>query len=615
MSKKNIFALLADVAFFALCYYLAFFMRTEVWHLGQYKGMFFITLPLALGAALIGYLLAGAYRSGLHTISVDDLKEIARGSVYGILILIAATVFLQVSDLFPRTIFLFFALLLPFAGLAARLLWLLYRLFFFPGAAAGGGKRVLIVGSGEEADHLITEMKREKGTAMIPVGIVDKTGNREGKGLQGVRIRGKISALPLHVKVKWIDEVIIAMPEAGGSLMRSIVEACRSTGVPYRTLPRLEELVERTSLLSQLRPVQAGDFYDDWPMSIDGGRISRIMSGRKVLVVGAGGSLGAELCRQADRFNPAEICFLDHNPERILHLDDELARLFPDQQRRLLVGDTLNRCRIDEIMQEVRPEVVIHAACHRHVWPIQANFREAFRTNVTGTRILAEAAATAEVQRFVLVSTHRASRPVNIAGLTMRLAEQAVQAMEGISGTTQFLSVRCGSTLAQEGGVVSLFERQIRAGGPVLVTHPDASRSFTPLTRAVLLLYQAMAMGDGGEIYSVLPGEKVRISDLARHMITLAGLEPERDMEIRFTGLRKGETLHEDTAGLVNGLERTDHEKILVDPVKPSREPGELLAGISDIETLVESCDGPREILMLSRELVPEYRPQGRQRV
>lgn len=615
MSKKNIFVLLADVAFFALCYYLAFFMRTEAWHLGQYKGLFVITLPPALGAALIGYLLAGSYRSGLHTISVDDLKEIARGSAYGILIFIAATVFLQVSDLFPRTIYFFFALLLPFAGLAARLLWLLYRIFFFPGGAAGGEKRVLIVGSGEEAGHLIAEMKRERGKAMIPVGIVDKTGNREGKGLQGVRIRGKISALPLHVKVKWIDEVIIAMPEAGGSLVRSIVEACRSTGVPYRTLPRLEELVERRPLLDQLRPVQASDFYDDWPISIDGGRISRMISGRKVLVVGAGGSLGSELCRQADRFNPAEICFLDHNPERILQLDDELARLFPDRQRRLLVGDILSRCRIDEVMQEVRPEIVIHAACHRHTWPIQANFREAFRTNVTGTRILAEAAATAEVQRFVLVSTHKASRPVNIAGLTMRLAEQAVQAMEGISGKTQFLSVRCGSTLAREGGVVSLFERQIRAGGPVLVTHPDASRFFTPLPRAVLLLYQAMAMAGGGEVYTVLPGEKALVSDLARHMITLAGLEPEKDVEIRFTGLRKGETLHEDSPNLVNGLERTDHEKILVDPVKSSREPGELLSGISDIETLVESCDGPREILMLSRELVPEYRPQGRQRV
>jgi len=614
VSRRFFVAVVIDGALFALCWYLALFLHTGDVHLGAYWRVFVSSLPLAAGTAALGFLAAGSYRPGRPAVDLDDFKRIARGSAYGFLGFATATVFLQISDLWPRPVFAVYALLLPFAGVTSLLLRLLFRTLLTLRKRAGGRKRVLIVGSGDAAEYLIREMKEESADGLTPVRIVDEGSTLQGGDIDGVPVRGGLGDLALQVKKSDPHEIIIARPDAGGSFMNTILDACRSTGLPFRTLPRLEEMVDGRPIFPQLRAVHAGDLVDDWQVRIDLDRIAGVLAGRKVLVIGAGGPAGSELCLQTARFKPAEICLFDQDVEGLLRLDDRLGRFYPELKRRFLVGDMLNRCRVEEVMQEVRPEIVFHAACRQETWPMEENFREAFSTNVTGTRIAAEAAGTAEAGRFILVSSHKAFRPVNIAGLTMRLAEQVMLAVGDMSPSTQVVAVRIGNVLAREGGIVPIFEQQIRDGGPVSVSHPEATRWYTTLTRAVLLLLEASAMAEDGVVYTTGGGDKVVIADLARSLIRLSGQEPEKDVELRFTGLRRGEELNRDPAGVMDGLMETEHERIFTDPPERGQTPADLLA-VSDMETLVASCDGPREILMLAREMVPEYRPPGKRKI
>lgn len=614
MSKGAPFTVVIDAALFALCWYLVFFQRTGEMFLGEHWELFLSTLPLAVAAAVLGFLAAGSYRPRPFAVDLDDFKRIARGAAYGFLGLVTATFFLQISDPRIRLALAGYALLLPLAGVTSLLLRLLYRTLFTRRVRAGGRKPVLIVGSGEASEYLIRELKEKGDDGLTPVGIVDEGSRRQGREIHGVPVRGRLRDLAAQVKKYDPHEIIIARPDAGGSFMNTIVEACRSTGLPFRTLPRIEEMADGRPLVPQLRGVHAGDLVDNWQLRIDFDRIAALIAGRKVLVIGAGGAVGSELCHQAARFNPAEICLFDQNVEGLLRLDDRIGRLYPELKRRFLVGSTLNRCRVDEVMQEVRPELVFHAACRQESWPMEENFREAFATNVTGTRIAAEAAGTAEVGCFILVSSHKAFKPVNIAGLTMRLAEQVMLAVGSMSPSTQVAAVRIGNILARDGGIVPIFEQQIRDGGPVSVSHPESSRLYTTLTRAVLLLLEASAMAKGGEVYMAEGGDRVVIADLARSMIRLAGREPEKDVEVRFTGLRRGEEVSHEQAGVMDGLLETEHERIFIEPPERSQTPADLLA-LSDMETLVASCDGPREILMLAREMVPEYRPPGKRRI
>jgi len=602
-----------DGPLFALCWYLAFFLRTGDVHLGAQWGIFVPSLPLAVGTAILGFLAAGTYRPRRTGDVLDDFRRIARGSAYGFLGFVTATVFLQISGWWPRPLFALYALLLPFAGIVSLLLRLFFRALFTLKKKAGRERPVLIIGSGEDAGHLIREMKEDGARGLTPVGIVDEGNWPQGKEIHGVPVQGRIGDLASQVKKSEPHEIIIARPDAGGSFMNTVVEACGSTGLPFRTLPRLEEMADGRPVFPQLRAVHPGDLVDDWQLRIDIDRIAGRLAGRKVLVTGAGRPAGSELCLQTARFNPAEICLFDHDVEGLLRIDDRLGRFYPELKRRFLVGDTLNRCRVEEVMQELRPEIVFHAASRQESWPMEENFREAFQTNVTGTRIAVEAAATAEAGLFVLVSSHKAFKPVNIVGLTMRLAEQVMLVLGSMSPSMQVIAVRLGNVLAREGGIVSIFEQQIAEGGPVSVSHPEASRWYTTLTRAVLLVLEASAMAEGSEVYMAEGGDKVFIADLARTMIRLAGLKLE-DVEVRFTGLRKGEELNRDPAGVRDGLLKTEHARILVEPPEHRQTPADLLA-FHDMETLVANCDGPREILMLAREMVPEYRPPGKRRI
>jgi len=609
LSRRRVSIVAIDLLQFALCYYFAFLLRLDSFLLSKYSGVFWVTLPAAVGSAFVGMYLAGTYRGIWRYAGINDLVNVFKGALYGTVGLVAAVVFLWGTEGYPRSVFVINAALLVLAVGGSRFAWRFYQEILRHGGKKQKGRSVLIVGAGDAADDLLRELRQNPNVGMHPVGLVDDDEGKVGRELQGVKVVGTIGELPKLARELEPAEILIAIASATGEQMRRIVELCRKTGVSYRTLPGVGDILDGRVRVSQLRRVRVEDLLGREAVLLDREAVSGYLAGKKVLVTGAGGSIGSELCRQAARFGPGEIVFLDHAENSLFYLEEEFSRIYRGVNTSSYVADITNSCRMEEVFEESRPDVVFHAAAHKHVWLMERNFREAFRNNVTGTRVTAEAAAAAGVDRFVLVSTDKAVRPGNMMGLSKRVAELTVQGMNGGGGRTKFLSVRFGNVMGSEGSVIPLFYRQIKAGGPVTVTHPEVTRYFMTIPEAVQLVLQASSMGDGGEVFILEMGEPMKILDVARQVITLAGLEPEVDIAIKFIGLRPGEKLTEELVTEGEGIVPTGHEKIMVIRPEESTGAAELLGRIRSLEELVRECSGPREIIGMARKIVPEYSP------
>ena len=426
-----------------------------------------------------------------------------------------------------------------------------------------GVRRVLVIGAGDAGELVVREMQKNAQLRLQPVCFLDDDLDKQKKQIHGVPVVGKVSDLPRMVVVRRIQEVIIAIPSAPGRVIRQVADVCRTRGIPFRTMPGIYELLGGKVNVSRLREVEIADLLRREPASINDRLIGASLGGKQVLITGAGGSIGIELCRQVARWGPSSLILLGHGENSIFESLLEMEENFPSLPIHAVIADVRDLDRLNIVFDNLRPQVVFHTAAHKHVPLMEANIEEAVTNNILGTRNIVEVSLNYDVERLVLISSDKAIRPSSIYGATKRLSELLVLNAAHQSGR-QFSVVRFGNVLGSRGSVVPLFERQIARGGPITITHPDMERYFMTIPEAVYLVLQASTMGQGGEVFVLNMGEQVRILDLAEDIIRLSGLEPGTDIEIMFTGIRPGEKLSEELWDKGAHYEPTSHPDIVL---------------------------------------------------
>jgi FlaA1/EpsC-like NDP-sugar epimerase len=430
-----------------------------------------------------------------------------------------------------------------------------------PGSRNHQGKRVLIIGAGDAGALVVRELQRSAQLNLIPIGFLDDDPAKQKQEIYGVSVIGRISDLPIVLDSEQVNEVIIAIPSAPGGVVRLVTDVCRLKGIPSRTMPGIYELIGGRVSVSRLREVDITDLLRREPIRLNDEAIGRTLAGKCVLVTGAGGSIGRELCRQIARRAPARLLLLGHGENSIFEAFLELREDYADLDLIPIIADVRDRERLASVFSKHKPQVIYHAAAHKHVPLMEINITEAVTNNVTGTRNVLEIAAQNNVERFVLISTDKAVRPTSVYGATKRLAEMLVLEQARQSGSP-FSVVRFGNVLGSRGSIIPIFKQQIQRGGPLTITHPEMRRYFMTIPEAVYLVLQAASMGRGGELFVLNMGEPIRILDLAEDLIRLSGLEPGRDVEIVFTGTRPGEKLTEELWDAGTPLENTLHPDI-----------------------------------------------------
>jgi len=409
----------------------------------------------------------------------------------------------------------------------------------------GAAREVLIIGAGDAGALVVREMQKNPQLNLVPIGYLDDAPEKQKQHIHGVRVVGTLSDLGKVLSTRQVDEVIIAIPSAGGNLVRQVSDVCRLKDVPFRTMPGIFELIGGNVSVNRLREVDITDLLRRQPAQLDIGLVGATLRGKKVLVTGAGGSIGRELCRQIARWLPAELVLLGHGENSIFETLLELLDNHPSLPLIPVIADIRDLSRIQHVFKDFTPHVVFHAAAHKHVPLMEVNLEDAISNNIFGTRNVVETAVASQVERLVMISTDKAIRPINVMGATKRMAEMVVLD-NAHRHQVDFSVVRFGNVLGSRGSVVPLFKNQIAKGGPITITHPDMMRYFMTIPEAAHLVLQAAAMGKGGEVFLLNMGQPVRILDLAEDLIRLSGLQPGKDIEIVFTGIRPGEKLSED---------------------------------------------------------------------
>jgi len=468
---------------------------------------------------------------------------------------------------------------------------------------------VLIVGAGESGNLVLREIRRNPQMGLDVVGFVDDDPAKQRLYIQDVRILGRVDEIPQMVKQYRVHRVLIAIPTASGEEMRRIVELCLQAGVEALTLPGIFELISGDVQVQRFRPVLVEDLLARDPVHTDIARVRELLAGKRVLVTGGGGSIGSELCRQIAACRPASLTIVGHGENSIYHIERALREAHPTLHLTPVIADTRDSARIDHVFAAANPEVVIHAAAHKHVPLMELNPEEAVTNNIGGTRNLVRTCERWNVETFVMISTDKAVNPTSTMGATKRIAEHIVQAAAQRSHERgvrkRFVAVRFGNVLGSRGSVVPLFQRQIEAGGPITVTHPDVERFFMTIPEAVQLVLQAATIGHGGELFVLDMGAQVKIVDLARDMIRLAGLEEGRDVDIVFTGLRPGEKLYEELFLNDEHATRTAHDKIFVSRNNEHTLDNNLDQTVDQLLAAAHAHDRA-ELYRLIRRLVPE---------
>jgi FlaA1/EpsC-like NDP-sugar epimerase len=464
-------------------------------------------------------------------------------------------------------------------------------------------RRVLIAGAGDAGALVVREMQRNPQANLSPVGFVDDDPAKQKQEIHGTPVIGKLDDLARLIDLKKVEEVIIAIPSAPGQVVRKVADICRLKNIPSRTMPSLHELIGGKVSVNRLREVDITDLLRRAPTNIDNELVGLSLGGRRVMVTGAGGSIGRELCRQIARWEPMELYLLGHGENSIFETLIELEQSYPSLKIHPLIADIRNMERINHLFSIYQPQVVFHAAAHKHVPLMQANIEEAVTNNVLGTRIIVDASIENNVERLVMISTDKAICPTSVYGATKRIGEMLILDASRRTGKS-FSVVRFGNVLGSRGSVLVLFKRQIDYGGPVTVTNPDMERYFMTIPEAVHLVLQASAMGKGGEVFVLNMGEQIRILNLAQDLIRLSGLEPGKDIEIVFTGIRPGEKLSEALWDEGADYLSTIHPDILRLNENEVLNSSDLATAINQLIDLGKNGD-PDEIVNMLNNIVP----------
>ncbi len=466
--------------------------------------------------------------------------------------------------------------------------------------------RVMIVGAGAAGNLLVKEIRNSNHVSKRVVCIIDDDKSKEGSYLHGVKVMGNRQNIPELVKQCRIDEIIIAMPSAPAKEIKEILDVCKETGCDLKRLPGVYQLVNGEVGISKLKEVDVNDLLGREPVKVDLSAIMDYVAGKVVLVTGGGGSIGSEICRQVAGHNPKMLVLVDIYENTTYDIQNELKNRFPDLNLVVLIASVRNTKRMDMIFETYRPDIVYHAAAHKHVPLMEDSPNEAVKNNVLGTWKVVQAADKWKVKRFVMISTDKAVNPTNIMGATKRICEMIIQTYNSRS-RTEFVAVRFGNVLGSNGSVIPLFKRQIEQGGPVTVTHPDIIRYFMTIPEAVSLVLQAGAYAKGGEIFVLDMGEPVKIADLARNLILLSGHKPGEDIQIIYTGLRPGEKLYEEMLMHEEGLQDTENKLIHIGkPIKMDED--HFMMQLENLKDYV--VQEPTDIRNWVKEIVPTYHPQ-----
>lgn len=557
-----------DLAMVWLAWLLSQWLRYWLSDVGYYEPPQMVDRELPVVLATQGLVLwwTGLYRGLWRFASLPDLMNILRASVLGALsIALALFVFTRLEGI-PRSVLLLYPFMLTMFLAAPRLGYRYWKDSRLDLLRQHASQRVLVIGAGSSGDALLRDLGRERG--LRPVGILDDDPSLHGARIRSVPVLGGLDRLPEIAHEVAADLLVIALPSVSPEQMQRVVGLCEATGLPFRTIPRLADVIAGRAQLNQLQEVAIEDLLGRDEVELDWTAIRTGLAGHRVLVTGGGGSIGSELCRQVARLGAARLVILEQSEYNLYRILRELEARYPNLPLVGMIGDCSDVHTAREVVQRHGPQVVFHAAAYKHVPLLQQQLREAVRNNVLGTRAIAEAAREGGVETFVLISTDKAVNPVNVMGASKRLAELYCQGLGG-NGPMRTLTVRFGNVLDSAGSVVPLFREQIARGGPVTVTHPDMERWFMTIPEACQLILQASVQGCGGEIFVLDMGQPVRIRYLAEQMIRLAGKSPD-EIAIVYTGLRPGEKLREELFHPLEKYRQTAHRKIfLAEPPLP----------------------------------------------
>jgi FlaA1/EpsC-like NDP-sugar epimerase len=605
MKYRLVFVVSFQALVVLIAYTGAFYIRFDLTLPREYLALFLVAVPAHLVLRLAAYSYYGIFSSSWRFASMRDLFNIGKGTALGSVAIILFLVFTMIAPGFPRSVLILEPLLSLVLTGGARLV----ARHYYQSRGRVTQKRIkhiLVVGAGKAGFHLLKEIQTNSQLGIHIVGFVDDNPFKKKTSIEGVPVLGSSEDIPELVKRLTIDEIIIAIPSANYKEIVRIKDIAEKTTAKTVVLPSLGELIRDQKFTSQLRDVSCEELLGRGVIKFcresDHKVLENEISGKTVLVTGAGGSIGSELCRQVAQFNPSLLIMYERYENGLYEIEVDLRKDFPDLPILPVLGDILDAEKMGRVLRDNRVDLIYHAAAFKHVPMMEREPLEATRNNVFGTLTVAKLSLKHGVPKFVLISTDKAVRPTNVMGTTKRVSELLLKAMT--NGHTKFIAVRFGNVLGSNGSVIPLFKKQIAAGAPVTVTHPEATRYFMSISEAVQLVMVAGTMGEGGEVFLLDMGEPVKILDLAHNLIRLSGLEPDQDIDVVFTGLRAGEKLHEELYWQGEGITATENKKITV---WKSNGLGKeyLFTQLARLEDLVHKRETQAVVAVLS-EIVPE---------
>lgn len=620
-NPKMYLMIFSDVLIFALAIVVSYLFRFEFslspFYFQQIKTVLFWIIPLKV----IVFIFSGVYRGMWRYTSIRDFWLLARACLFSTLLILAIILYMSGFQGYSRAIF-FMDGVFTFLLVGGKLM--VIRSFYsgfanppirkelFPKVVY---KNILIIGAGDAGEKILREIFENNQLPYRVVGFIDDDPQKKGRSIHGVPVLGNMGKITSIVEKEDIKEILIAMPSAKGDQIRNIVETCKDCDVSYKILPGIGELIDGRVSIKVLRDISYEDLLGRPPVQLDATGIRNYLYGKTILVTGCGGSIGSELCRQVIKYQPKYLILLDSSEMNLFSIQMELRNENNFQNCEAILGQVQNEILMEDIFSKYNPQVVFHAAAYKHVPMLEKNPWEAVFNNIIGSRVVMEISIKHHVERFVLVSTDKAVRPVNVMGASKRVAELIMQSLRDKGTLT--MAVRFGNVIGSSGSVVPIFRRQIERGGPVTVTHPDVSRYFMTIPESTQLVLQAAAMGEGGEIFILKMGTPVKIADMARDLIRLSGKEPDIDIKITYTGLREGEKLYEELITEGEDILPTRHEKIMV------LRSNDYAKRLDNLQSMKQTLDNNiEELIKYSKdhngsaikrklkEMVPEYNPQ-----